>query len=84
MLLAETGDSWCIRKFNTCNNSSHAIYTGEVLACTATAMGVGAGTFVIGGVLFQVACGSVAVWHLNTMLADCKLDLEKCQNPNID
>ena len=68
----------CIEKYNNCNRISNIVYTAEVLGCTATAIGIGAITGGVGGVFFQLACGGVAIEHLQAMRAGCKLDFEDC------
>jgi len=68
----------CIEKYNNCNRISNIVYTAEVLGFTATAIGIGAITGGVGGVFFQLACGGVAIEHLQAMRAGCKLDFEDC------
>jgi hypothetical protein len=68
----------CIEKYNNCNRLSNIVYTAEILGCTATAIGIGAITGGAGGVFFQLACGGLAIEHLQAMRIDCKLDLEDC------
>ena len=68
----------CIEKYNNCNRISNIVYTAEVLGCTATAIGIGAITGGVGGVFFQLACGGVAIEHLQAMRVGCKLDFEDC------
>lgn len=68
----------CIEKYNNCNRLSNIVYTAEILGCTATAIGIGAITGGAGGVFFQLACGGVAIEHLQAMRVGCKLDFEDC------
>jgi hypothetical protein len=68
----------CIEKYNNCTRISNIVYTAEVLGCTATAIGIGAITGGAGGVFFQLACGGVAIEHLQAMRVGCKLDFEDC------
>lgn len=68
----------CIEKYNNCNRLSNIVYTAEVLGCTTTAIGIGAITGGVGGVFFQLACGGIAIEHLQAMRAGCKLDFEDC------
>lgn len=68
----------CIEKYNNCNRLSNIVYTAEVLGCTTTAIGIGAMTGGVGGVFFQLACGGIAIEHLQAMRAGCKLDFEDC------
>jgi hypothetical protein len=68
----------CIEKYNNCNRISNIVYTAEILGCTATAIGIGAITGGAGGVFFQLACGGVAIEHLQAMRVGCKLDFEDC------
>jgi hypothetical protein len=68
----------CIEKYNNCNRLSNIVYTAEILGCTATAIGIGAITGGVGGVFFQLACGGVAIEHLQAMRVGCKLDFEDC------
>ena len=68
----------CAQKYNNCNRLSNIVYTAEILGCTATAIGIGAITGGAGGVFFQLACGGVAIEHLQAMRVGCKLDFEDC------
>jgi hypothetical protein len=68
----------CIEKYNNCTRISNIVYTAEILGCTATAIGIGAITGEAGGVFFQLACGGVALEHLQAMRVGCKLDFEDC------
>jgi hypothetical protein len=68
----------CEQKYNNCNRLSNIVYTAEILGCTATAIGIGALTGGFGGVFFQLACGGVAIEHLQAMRVGCHLDFEDC------
>ena len=68
----------CIEKYNNCTRLSNIVYTAEILGCTTTAIGIGTITGGAGGVFFQLACGGLAIEHLQAMRVDCKLDLEDC------
>ncbi|MFN5189088.1 MAG: hypothetical protein ACK5DH_06055, partial [Chitinophagia bacterium] len=68
----------CLEKYNNCTRISNIVYTAEILGCTATAIGIGAITGGAGGVFFQLACGGIAIEHLQAMRVGCKLDFEDC------
>ena len=68
----------CAQKYNNCNRLSNIVYTAEILGCTATAIGIGAITGGAGGVFFQLACGGLAIEHLQAMRVGCQLDFEDC------
>lgn len=68
----------CAQKYNNCYRLSNIVYTAEILGCTGTAIGIGAVTGGVGGVFFQLACGGVAIEHLQAMRVGCQLDFEDC------
>jgi hypothetical protein len=70
----------CAQKYNNCNRLSNIVYTSEILGCTATAIGIGALTGGVGGVFFQLACGGLAIEHLQAMRVGCQLDFEDCND----
>lgn len=69
---------YCTRRWRNCRANASAVYSGEILACTGAAIGVGSLTAGIGGILFQLGCGATALYHLSTMREGCDLDLENC------
>ena len=68
----------CIEKYNNCKRLCNIVYTAEILGCTTTAIGIGVITGGAGGVFFQLACGGLAIEHLQAMRVGCQLDLEDC------
>ncbi len=72
-------DDRCSERLNNCLALGNSVYTAEILGCTAGAIGVGSVTLGIGGILFQLACGAVALEHLSIMRTGCQLDYNDCR-----
>ena len=68
----------CLNIYNNCNAQASAVYSAACLACTGTAIGVGAATVVVGGFLFQIGCGGVAYYYLSVQRDACTLNYQQC------
>jgi NACalpha-BTF3-like transcription factor len=68
----------CRRIYNNCSSRASSTYTATIVGCTFTAIGVGAGTALIGGVVFQLGCGGIAYWNLSLQRDECALNYESC------
>jgi len=70
----------CATRYRNCVRRANAEYTADVIACTGAAIGVGAVTGGLGGVLFQIGCGGAAIWQRREALIGCRDDYEECIN----
>ncbi len=77
-LLIYNPDDLCKRLYDNCNKNASAVYVAAILTCTATAIGVGAATGGVGGVLFQITCGATAYYYLDVQRDACSLNYESC------
>jgi hypothetical protein len=68
----------CRRIYSNCNSRASATYTAAAVGCTVTAIGVGAGTALVGGVVYQIGCGGLAYWYLLLQRDECSLNYETC------
>lgn len=71
-------DGRCDLKYNNCIRQANVIYSSEILGCFAGAIGVGSVTFGIGGLLFELSCGYLALEHLATLKSGCFIDFQEC------
>lgn len=69
----------CKRIYDNCMTQASAVYTAAVIACGGAAVGVGAVTAGVGGVIFYLGCGGAAYWNLSSQRDACSLNFEKCK-----
>ncbi len=75
----ENPDDVCKQIFDNCMKGASAGYIKDILSCTAAAIGVGALTGGIGGVIFQLACGAASYSALSTARESCTLAFNNCK-----
>ncbi len=68
----------CRRIYNNCNSKATVTYSAAAVGCTVTAIGVGAATAVVGGVIYQIGCGGLSYWYLLLQRDECALNYEIC------